>query len=353
MTRGPVPSAVGVLGEPLYRAALAWRSRRFDRGSGVIRLDRPVISVGNLSVGGTGKTPLVRRIVAHLLDRGFRPAIAMRGYKATPQRESDEAEAHRRALPGVPVVAQADRVAGLIALFATDAGARVDCVVLDDGFQHRRLARDLDVVLLDASRDPFADRLLPRGWLREPVAALARAHAVVVTHAELAPPAVVGGIVERARGVRPDLTAAVSRHRWAAVEVRDEAGQGFSVRPTETLRGRRVLPVCAIGNPEGFLAAARDAAGGRTLAPIVLPDHDPYRETTVQRVIDAARAGGAEAIVTTDKDWAKLSAVPGERWPCALARAVLEIAFDSGEAALLALAEHAARVGGDRAPDGA
>src|SRR5690606_30475631 len=126
-----------------------------------------------------------------LLDAGHRPCIAMRGY-ARGRGESDEAAEYRRLFPEVPIVARADRALGLIRQFSAEydaGGPHTDCIVLDDGFQHRQIARDLDIVLIDATHGPCQERLLPAGWLREPVRSLSRAGAVVITHAEAVQPA--------------------------------------------------------------------------------------------------------------------------------------------------------------------
>lgn len=322
---GPVTGLLGRLVSRAYGWEIARRNRRYDAGRGVVRFDRPVISVGNLSVGGTGKTPMVAHIVGTLLDAGRRPCIAMRGY-APGGGESDEAEEYRRRFPAVPVVARPDRAHGLVELFATEAGGHVDCVVLDDGFQHRRIARDLDLVLIDATRSPFEDALLPAGWLREPVESLRRSSMVVVSHAEAADPAAIaalGDAIERVRGRGPE---AVARHAWAGLMIGDDQ------KPLTELRGKRVLAVCAIGNPPAFVAEARRTVGGALAGEIVLRDHDPYGAATVQRIISGARAANAEIVLTTEKDWSKLAAVTG--WPCPVARPLLRLAFDRGDEAL-------------------
>ncbi|MFG0305120.1 MAG: tetraacyldisaccharide 4'-kinase [Phycisphaerales bacterium JB040] len=331
----PAPTLLSPLAraaEPLYRWEITRRNRAFDRGEGVTTLDRPVLSVGNLSVGGTGKTPTVRRLLSWLLEAGHRPCVAMRGYKSTPAVESDEAAAHRRAFPTVPIVAQPDRIAGLHALFETQVGRDTDCVVLDDGFQHRRLGRDFDLVLVDASRNPFRDRLIPAGWLREPVESLARASAVVVTHAELATPEALERLcvdVERAHA-RPPL--AVTTHDWTELDVLAETGE--STKPVSILRGTRSLAVCAIGNPHAFIDSARGAVGDGRLETIVLRDHDPYKPPTLEAIIEHARLIDAHTIITTDKDWSKLADVAPDRWPCPVARPRLRLGFARGEEAL-------------------
>ncbi|QKK10112.1 MAG: hypothetical protein HND58_07150 [Planctomycetota bacterium] len=177
-----VRGLLGTLLARVYAAAATHRNRRFDNGHRVVTLDRPVISVGNLSLGGTGKTPMVQRIVAHLRDHGHDPAIAMRGYASKHAGLSDEAELYKSTFDDLPIVAQPRRLEGLFQLFATERGRRVDCVVLDDGFQHRFIARQLNLVLIDAAHDPFAARVVPAGRLREPAAGLARA-----THAAAHP----------------------------------------------------------------------------------------------------------------------------------------------------------------------
>src|ERR1051326_7138417 len=161
-TRPPVPGILGRAMSLVYSAAIARINRRYDRGRGVIRFDRPVISVGNLSVGGTGKTPMVAHILRTLLASHASPCVAMRGYRSR-RGESDEAQEDRRAFPPAPIVPPPARTPGLIPLFSQqhelDEPASTH-IILDDGFQHRRIARDVDIVLIDATADPFTDRLL-------------------------------------------------------------------------------------------------------------------------------------------------------------------------------------------------
>jgi tetraacyldisaccharide 4'-kinase len=326
---GPLPSWLGPLasiGELAYARAVTRRNARYDRGakgapfrgSGrSITFDRPVICVGNLSVGGTGKTPAVHLVCRWLIDAGHRPAIALRGYAARGGL-SDEAELHRAALPGVPLAIGGDRVQQLIRLFASEEGQAVDVVVLDDGFQHRRLARQLDVVLIDATRDPFAERLLPAGWLREPVGALARAHAVVLTHADRARPSDASRIESELSRRFPHLAIARAAHTWTGLRVHDG---GDREEPLAWLRGRRYAMACAIGKPEGFIAQA-----GRTFGPptstMVLRDHDPYAPATVERL--RAQCAGVEAMLVTEKDWTKLGHA-ADGWPCPIVRPRLEL----------------------------
>lgn len=345
---GPVRGPLGGLLEPLYRLAITRRNRAFDAGRGVTTLDRPVVSVGNLSVGGTGKTPVVQRLVQELCARGRSPAVAMRGYRAAPGEAADEEAAYRRLFPGVPVVAQPDRIAGLRALFETEAGRGVDCVVLDDGFQHRRIARDLDIVLLDASRDPLGGRLLPAGWLREPASSLARAHAVVLTHTEMVGAGRVAALREGVASRAPGALVCAAEHAWSALEVDDD--DGSHEQRVGEIAGRRVFIVCAIGHPQA-LAVAVERAGGEVTGLVRLPDHDAYAPRTVERIVKQVGGSRAELLLTTDKDWSKLLRVPRDRWPCPVVRPRLELRFAAGEAeALFDLAGRATDADG-HAPD--
>lgn len=341
---GPLPAplraTLGAAILPLYTAAIRRRNARFDRDEGVTRLDVPVISIGNLSVGGTGKTPMVMLILRELLAMGKRPCIAMRGYsKGRAKRRdaedapclSDEADEYARALPGVPIVAQPDRLAGLHALLRSPGGHGVDCVVLDDGFQHRQIARDLDIVLLDASRDAFSDQLLPVGWLREPVSSLGRAQVVVLTHAELARPDALMRMQAQVRSVNMDAVIAIARHEWRALILGDSVNE--RTEPISWLACKRVIVTCGIGNPDAFLAAAQHA-GAEVAAQLILPDHDPYRPRTVARLIgmidaERRRSPPVEAVVTTQKDWSKLRLRPID-WPLPVVRPELSIGFASG-----------------------
>ncbi|MEM1329797.1 MAG: tetraacyldisaccharide 4'-kinase [Planctomycetota bacterium] len=341
--RAPVPLPGPVLHvlRACYLLELGRRNRRFNRGEGVTRLEVPVLSVGNLSMGGTGKTPMVRRLVEWIRDGGGRPCIAMRGYGAKPG-DSDEAQEYQDRLPGVPVVAQPDRLAGLRPLLASRDGP--SCVVLDDGFQHRRIARSLDLVLLDASRDPFEDDVLPAGWLREPVSALARADATVITHAEAANPEQLAQMRERASEAGASAVA-IARHAWTGLRLFTPDGE-MAADEVTSLEQYTAVSCCAIGNPAPFLAECRRATRGRVLAEIVLRDHHPYDDAAVDRLVTAARDSRADVILVTAKDWAKLGRVSPERWPCPVVVPTLEMALEEGEQTLKPLVLDAAGLGG-------
>ena len=174
----------GTLGaaEPLYAAAVRGRNWLFDRGVGVRRLPRPVVSVGNITAGGTGKTPVVLWLADRLRRKGRRPAVLLRGYEAEgrPQRRADAARGaartrRARCRPRIAVGVNPNRLAGGDGVLR--GRPDVDVFVLDDGFQHRKLARDFDLVLIDAAQPFGYGHVHPRGLLREPLAGLRRADA--------------------------------------------------------------------------------------------------------------------------------------------------------------------------------
>jgi tetraacyldisaccharide 4'-kinase len=266
---------------------------------------------------------------------------------------------HVESLPGVPVAADPNRRRAIARLLASRHGERVDCVVLDDGFQHRRLARDLDIVLLDAANDPWRDRLLPSGWLREPPGALRRAGAVVITHAERVTNARVEDLDDRVRRERGEGATAVTEHYWTGLRVQPNADSPEHSEPESFLAGKRVFALCAIGSPEGFFEQAH-RVGALVVGELALRDHDAFRETTVAGIIRRARTTGAEVVACTAKDWTKLRRVDPTRWPSPVARPTLGLRFVRGEDALRRLVLDAAgptpnrgarpAVGGRRAP---
>ena len=296
---------------PFYRGAVAVRRAAYRRGLlQRTKLPVPVISVGNLTFGGTGKTPTVIALARDLVRMGRRPAILTRGYKRlddgqvvvvgpeprqTAAEIGDEPLEMARRLPGVPVVVDADRARG--GAEAQRLGA--DVVLLDDGFQHLRLERDLDLVLIDAG-DPWGGgRLPPLGRLREPVAALERANAVLITKAPAEWRPLVAEIERVIDRIAPRLQVFISRVRPSRVHVPGEGWLG-----SEVLIGRRVMAFAALGRPDGFADTLADA-GAEIVASRWFPDHHAYNEQELSEVVD--QAAKASAIpVTTAKDAVKL-----------------------------------------------
>jgi tetraacyldisaccharide 4'-kinase len=301
--RGPV---AGVLRRLLSLAEVpyAWevrrRNRAFDSGKRLAqRAGVPVVSVGNLTLGGTGKTPLVVWLAEWFRIRGVRVVLISRGYKASPGKLNDEGRELEQKLPGMPHLQNPDRVAAA-EMAVKELGAEV--ILLDDGFQHRRLGRDLDIVLLDAL-EPFGfERVFPRGTLREPIEGLQRAHIAVLTRADMISEAERQKIRKTVEQHCPSIVWASCRH--APQKLLSSSG---AVEPIESLAGRRVAAFCGIGNPTGFRHTLRqcgcEVAGWREFA-----DHHHYSETEVAELAQWAGASDCEIIVCTHKDLVKIAA---------------------------------------------
>lgn len=266
---------------------------------------RPVISVGNIAVGGTGKSPLVRWICGALRSQGLLPGVVLRGHRGGER--SDEVMEHRSAMDDVPVSVGSDRRAAITRL----VGSRPDvqALVLDDGFQHRAVARDLDLVLVDATRPCLNGRLLPWGWLREPLAALRRAHGVIVTRATAVDTGLAAALA-RWHG-RPVM--AWTRFAWTSLHgFEGNESQELEIR---SLVGRAVSIWAGIGNPAAFAAQARQAGAAIVDMPS-LGDHHGFNASEVARLMRRARRKGAVAILCTEKDWTKLrTLLPAEALP--------------------------------------
>lgn len=295
---------------PLYATVVAARTEAYRRGwLRVVALPVPVISVGNLTFGGTGKTPTVVALVRDLTRRGRRPAVLSRGYRRRfthplvvvgpdpghpVSRAGDEPLEMAARLPGVPIIVDADRVRG----GAEGVRLGADVLVLDDGFQHLRVARDLDLVLVDAG-DPWGGGSLPpRGRLREPRSAVARATTVLVTKVPADASSVVARIadeVTRLGGPTPVLAA-----RMVPSRVWTPGGW----RSPDVLAGCRVLAFAGIGRPQGFVELLEEA-GAEVAGRRWFDDHHQYSAREVDEILALAADTNAVA-VTTAKDAVKL-----------------------------------------------
>jgi tetraacyldisaccharide 4'-kinase len=277
-----------------YAAVTAARNACYDRGLFASHAPAiPALSVGNLTVGGTGKTPLAAWAAAQLAAAGARPAVVLRGYG------DDEPLVHAKLNPGIVVVTDADRVRGVSR--ARDLGA--DCAILDDAFQHRRIRRTADWVLVAAERWREGLRVLPAGPLREPARALHRADVLVVTR-KSAPREAADEIAEQLGRWMRDRGAVAVCHLAPSALVNALTGER---EPLSWLHGREVTAVAAVGAPAPFFAQL--AAEGATLDPLAFPDHHAFGPRDLAKITSSGeqRAG----VVCTLKDAVKLAPV----WP--------------------------------------
>jgi tetraacyldisaccharide 4'-kinase len=293
----------------LYGAGARLRRRAYQQGwLKSRRLSRPVISVGNLTVGGSGKTPLVAQVAEILLHRGYKPAILTRGYgrergadlialEPAPERNpdarttGDEPALLARALPQVPIVICADRFrAGQLAERCFGA----DVHILDDGFQHFALERDVDLVAIDVTQNVLKDAVLPAGRLREPVSALARADAIILTRIEIQDPASTGKQVQQINSGVPVFCCATGLRGLVDAGTLQEVGPG-------NYHGRPVCAFCGIGNSYAFFADL-SRWGFNPVGEIAFRDHHACTGQDVARLNRLAEEKGAIAFLTTEKD---------------------------------------------------
>ena len=309
-----------------YGNVVLLRNRLYDLG--ILRqrkLACPVVSVGNLTVGGTGKTPTVVLIASLLKRHGRRPAVLSRGYggraKASVnvvsdgnrlllgwQEAGDEPVLIAGALPGIPVLTGPKRfLAGKTAVERFGA----DSLILDDGYQHRSLFRNLDILLIDAAR-PFGNGcLLPRGPLREPPAELRRAHILLRTgNTDEVTPLPETASLPAFRGIRRPLEL-----------IQTGTGRADSL---STLRGRKVCAFAGIGSPEGFRQDLT-ALGADIVSFRAFPDHHPYSLPDMEALRRNAEQSGASLIVTTEKDGVRLEGFPDFRAGISMLRIGMEI----------------------------
>lgn len=311
--RGP---ATGALSK-LHHGAVRMYSGLKLKLEGTSKLARPVLSVGNLAFGGTGKTPFTHWLAKLLSREGYVVCILSRGYgglrtedplmvsdlwrmKAGPIQAGDEPYLLARKLPGVPVVVGHDRAAaGRLALDKLQD--RVHLFLLDDGFQHRRLERDADLVLLDA-RDPWSG-------LREGPSALARAHAVIATRAHRVSAEALKRLQGEVAAVAPEATFLTARTRSTGFRRLSEAADDLP-----SLEESRVYAFCGLARPEAFFEDLR-ATGLEIVRERSFRDHRPYSKADLRRILSDAEECGASAIVTTEKDGVRLPLTRSHEFP--------------------------------------
>lgn len=279
---------------------LAVRLRNAAYARGWLRSERvpvPIISVGNLTVGGTGKTPFVEYVARFYRNLGRRVAILSRGYGGVDGR-NDEALVLEENLPDVPHLQGADRAA---LAWTALAELKSEVLVLDDGFQHRRLARDVDVVLIDATAPWGHGYLLPRGLLREPPNSLQRADVLVLTRCDQVTDEQRKRLRQTLERIAPHKPVVETAHR--SVELSNSDGE---TAPLERLRAGSAAAFCGLGNPEAFHRSLLNL-GARLEDFRAYPDHYVYgREDVEQLHCWASRLPAGALIVTTQKDVVKL-----------------------------------------------
>ena len=235
----------------------------------------PTISVGNLSVGGTGKSPVVAWLAKRLREDGLRVAILSRGYRQLGDGRNDEALELELMLPDVPHLQHWDRTHSAK---VAEEELEMQCLLLDDAFQHRRMARDLDIVLLDATDAVSAQRVLPAGLYREPFRNLRRAHVVMLTRADQIPANQAQRLRDRVRRFNPDCLLIEATHAAKDLLVYPQRLESL-----QTLQGAPILAFCAIGNSQAFFRSL-EKLGAQILDRKTWPDHHHFDQSDIQQL---------------------------------------------------------------------
>jgi tetraacyldisaccharide 4'-kinase len=257
-----------------------------------------VVSVGNITLGGTGKTPFAVYVSRLIAQMGVKTAIITRGYKQTATTASDEVLLLQELAPEIPVYVGANRyLTGERALRETGA----QCIILDDGFAHWRLARDLNIVLLDSLNPLGHGSIFPRGTLREPLSGLARASAFVLTKTDHCPKDVLGKLRNYLATNYPDVPQILTRHKPTHLEEM----QSRKRVPLEFLKGKRISAFCGIGNPQGFHGILKQL-GADVASFRIFSDHFRYSQKPLSLLEDKSLVLKSDALITTHKDAVKI-----------------------------------------------
>ena len=321
----------------LYLIVIGLRNFLYDKKYlKTYSVDATVICIGNITAGGTGKTPLVIWLYNFLNEKGLCCAILTRGYKATPnlklktENYNDEPAILAKSCPQAKVIVNPNRF-----IAATKAVNQFDAKVLimDDGFQHRRLTRNLDVLTIDATQPFGYGKLLPAGLLREPVSALKRAGAVVITRCDQITEAQLSQIEQKLRLANPNMIISTSQHKpICAVSMGDKK---ISI---EWLKDKKIFAFCGIGNPDAFLKTIT-STGLNLVGSKVYSDHYSYSSDDIRDVYKQAKSLNADLILSTQKDWTKTALLASTEEDLIFAYLAIDLKFISGEDKLKSLIE--------------
>lgn len=345
--RGVVSTLIRILLMPLcWLYGTIVRIRNYCWTNGIFKqrhLPCTVISVGNVVAGGTGKTPAVAAIAKLLENKGFQVAILLRGYKRHSSEEitvvsdgenrlcsreesGDEADMLARQLSNIPIIVGKQRY--LTGKAAIDR-FKSDIVILDDGFQHRQLARDVNILTIDATQPYGTGALLPIGTLREPISALKRADIILLTHTDVVGTNIANLKTELNR-LAPNIPILESVHQPTSLYWLNQP-DGHRTMPIKNLTGKRLLAVCGIGNPDAFVTTL-EKSNPEVVELFAFPDHHVYTESDLQLIEHQMQQCDADWVITTQKDEQKLVPLSTELPIVVLA---IELVITEGEAILM------------------
>jgi len=323
-----------------YSAVIGLRNFLYSKGwLKTHRVNAVVISIGNITAGGTGKTPLVIWLCKLLQQKEIQCAILTRGYKTHTQKRASSIERRATRIDEPAILAESCREAKIIINSDRVTGAAeainkfgANVLIMDDGFQHRRLGREMDIVTIDAMRPFGYGKMLPAGLLREPVTALKRAGAVVITRCEQVAESELLQLENKLRQVNPDMIITRSIH--APVCAESIGNEKISI---EELKDKKIFAFCGIGNPDAFLGTIK-GLGANLVGSKIYNDHHHYTDNDIAEIYEQARHLEADFILTTQKDWTQY-AIRNTRYDIPFAYLAIELKFISGEDKITRLIE--------------
>jgi tetraacyldisaccharide 4'-kinase len=316
----------------IYAAVIAARNLLYDKG--LLKSHRPeaaVISIGNITTGGTGKTPMVIWVYNFLQQHNTKCSILTRGYKTEKSGEDikDEPFILEKNCPQAKVIVDSDRVKS-----AKKAVEQYNskAIILDDGFQHRHLARDIDIVCIDASCPFGYGKILPAGFLRENLSQLKRADAVILTRTDQQSSEKIHKIIEKIKNYNPEIITALSSHKIAKILT----GENREL-PADAVSQKKVYAFCGIGNPDAFFNSLK-SLGAELAGTKVFDDHHNYNSDDLKNIRLESEKYQAEMIITTEKDFIKLD-MQNSGLKNKVGMLKVEIEFTEGEQQLKQLIE--------------
>ncbi|MBN2181349.1 MAG: tetraacyldisaccharide 4'-kinase [Sedimentisphaerales bacterium] len=325
----------------LYAVTIRIRNLLYDKHIFKIHHhEAVVISIGNITLGGTGKTPLVAWLCNFLHHKNLNCVILTRGYKTRIKKNvskynitdtaTDEPAILAENCPNAKVIINPDRIAGAAEAIEKFAA---EILIMDDGFQHRRLARGLDIVTIDATRPFGYEKIFPAGLLREPLSSLKRAHAVVITRCDQVSESDLNTIKTKLHAINPDIVIAKSIHSAAYAKTSENKNI-----PIQNLKAQKIFAFCGIGNPDAFFKTI-NALGAELTGSKTFNDHYSYSESDLADIYQQARFAKAGIILTTQKDWTKIRYLDLDKKNVQLAYLAIEIKFLEAEDRLRCLIE--------------
>lgn len=324
--------ALGVL-SVFYGFAIFVRNKLYDFSIFKTRkVNAAVVSIGNITTGGTGKTPLVAYLCNHFTQEGVATAVLTRGYKTRKDDFADEPAMLVKAAPKAKVIVNPDRFASAKKAIA-EHNAKL--LIMDDGFQHRKLARDVNIVAIDAT-EPFGrEKILPAGLLREPVESLARADAVIITRINQTQPQRIAHIKERISAIKSDMVFATAVHKPVYAKLIKDKRISL-----DELAEKKVYAFCGIGNPDAFFQTLGELFLN-IVGTKVYNDHHNYTDEDIETICRNGRYKQADMIITTQKDWTKTALLCMEKFDIPIAHLAVELEFIDGRQEIISLIESA------------